>query len=532
MPRYLNVNIDGLIVAGSLGDGYSINLKWATAYVNTPGNKILYNIYMSEGIAPDFSIEFFNSPPAFVSVDGSTNVDIVDLVPGRLYHFAVRAAEYDRSFFDVRTLPPAYNGLVVYPQSLLRDDISATDIIIPLIDAEQFPDAGTAKIGAELINYTSVNRLTNDLILTSASLQRGFNNSVAEPHSTDGYDGYVYWNPAVIFWPVAQEEQNTRVFECWNRFDVDHYSFTIVDGYRQKIKDILTTDLSASDAANTGFPAYDFAGYHRTDPAMILRGDCVGSYIGGYQFCVDGYDGVGRQIRGISIQDANTQRQEVLLSLDGEPVCLVKRRWTGVTCKCMLPYNEYPEARCKFCFGSGIEIGWQQYFNPRRSDGKIMVRFDPSIDDLKATDSGLESDMQPNCWTLVIPTLKDRDFIVRFDQDGNEEFRYEILNVTRNKLFLDNSGAQKFVAQRVRRTDPIYQVSVFRDTSMFLNVINTSVESSIGFAPHSHQITTSEKITSIGQINEITSVSQGHSHVIRNGIMIDNGIGHIHKITL
>jgi len=143
----------------------------------------------------------------------------------------------------------------------------------------------------------------------------------------------------------------------------------------------------------------------------------------------------------------------------------------------------------------------------------------------------LESTLQPNCWGLAVPTIKERDFIVRFDEDGNEEFRYEVLNVTRNKLLLDQTGVQKFVAQRVRKTDILYQVKVFDDTSMFPGVIYTSIESSLGIPPHSHQLEISEKITSISQINQLTGVAAGHNHIIENGSVIET-LGHSHTILL
>jgi hypothetical protein len=646
MPRYLNVNLDGLILCESLGDGYSIKISWSTAFSNVKNNKILYNIYIGTGPSPDFTSEFFNYSPSFISIDGSTSATIIDLTPGQMYWFAVRAAEYDPLTFDPSVLPVVYNNLRAYPQSLLASNISATSTTIPLIDASAFPISGTVKLGGELIRYTSISGnsllvpggtggtgtsitghgsgsgntgngtisnlsivgegptelwtvlcigiqtdgyavfeavgsmskkifdgygnyqlwLANGVVLNNGIISfainkgvvpfvigdkftinvvgptlglmngRGYNGTTANAHNTDGYDGYVYWDPNAILWPVEDEEQNTRVFECWNRFDINHFPYTVQDGYRQTIKDILTTDLTVSDAANANFPAYDFSGYHRTDPVLLLSGVCVGSYIGGQVGCVDGYSGVGMQLRGLNVQDVNQQRQEVQLSLTGEPVVLVRRRWTGTTCECMLPYNEYPEARCPKCLGTGIIVGWTQFFDPRRSDGRIMVRFDPTIDDLVPTDSGLEPQMSPTCWTLGTFTLKDRDFLVRFDQDGNEEFRYEVLNVTRNKLLFGLTGVQKFAAQRIRKTDALYQVPIFRDSSTMPRVIVTSTASSTGFPPHSHTIVVSEKITSISQINEITSVSQGHSHMIEGGIMIDpppgQTIGHKHTFSL
>lgn len=530
MPYYLNVNIDGLIIASSLGDGYSINLKWAHAYPTNRSNKILYNIYMSSEIAPDFTNEFFNQSPVFVSFDGSLNVNIVDLEPGTLYHFAVRAAEYNPAFFDPATLPRAYSELAMLPYSLLSANISATTALIPLVDSTGFPNTGTIKLGAEMINYSSID-INGNLVLNNPSFQRGFNGSFASIHNTNGYDGYVFWDPNAIFWPVEQEEQNTRVFECWNRFDVEHFPFTMTDGYRQKITDILTTNLTYSDTVNTGFPAYDFSGYHRTDPVLLLSGVCLGSYIGGRQGCADGYNGVGLQISGLNVQDANMQRQEVLLSTTGEPVCLVHRRWTGMTCKCMLPYNEYPDNRCNLCFGGGIVVSYIPFYNPRRSDGRIMVHFDPSVDDLVATDSGLESTFLPNVWTLPVPTIKDRDFLVRFDESSNEEFRYEVLNVSRQRFFLDQTAAQRFAVQRIRKTDPIYQVPVDYDTSNFPTTISTDVQSSIGIPPHSHAVVINEKITSVSQINQISGVAAGHSHVIQNGIVLSERL-HNHIIVL
>lgn len=661
MPYYLNETINGLKIAKSNGDGYSINIRWATAYPQISTNKIMYNIWMSKpydhldsAVAPVFEEQFFLTIPAYVSAGTQNNVDIVDLIPGQMYHFGVRAAEYDPTIFNPDVLVPAFNNLATYPQSLLAADISATATTIPLISAEEFPPYGTARIGGELIYYSSVDYVNNllfvpggtsggsvivdqgggnyytagssnvgqgtinglTLVNTNAPTEtwtikcvevlynnlnqpipmtarfvaigsasgtepggheyvwiadgvtvsntilsfsitetsvfrpgdyftvkvqsvppgtsgRGYNGTIANPHNVDGYDGYNFYDPYVVYWPIFIEDGNTHVYQCWNRFDINHIPFTITDGYHQKTTDLLTTNLSVSDAENVGFPAYDYAGWHRTDPVMLLSGACVGSYIGGYMYCADGYSGVGMQVRGLNIEDYNNQRQEVLLSTTGEAVCLVQRQWTGITCSCMLPYNEYPENRCRYCYGTGFVVGWQQYFNPRRSDGKIMVRFDPVVDDLIAQDSGLESTMNPTCWTLTVPTLKDRDFLVRFDIAGNPEFRYEVLNVTRNKLMFGMEGVQKFALQRIRKTDPYYQFRTTYDTSLFPTQIMTTVGSAPGaFAPHVHTLVVNENITSVSQINQITGITLGHSHTIQNGYVMEEGLGHTHEIVL
>jgi|SRR5271166_4065064 len=537
MPYYLNRTIDGIRSANSLGDGYSINVKWARAYPTTTSNSIGYNIYMSSGVAPVYTDSFFMTTPAFVYIGPKTNVDIVDLIPGQLYHFGVRAFEYDPSTFNISYLQSVYENLYTFPQSLLSQNISATDDYVPLLDVSEFDGipSGTVKLGYELIDYSYVDDVNGLLGGATRGASDGIVFTVPAEHDVDGYflDGYSsgYLNPYATLWMPQSEETNIQVYECWNRFDVGNYPYTTVDGYRQTNTDILTTNLEYSDAVNTGFPRYDFAGWHRTDPVLLLNGTCIGSYIGGYMFCADGYNSVGQQVRGLNIQQQNLQRQEVLLSTEGEPVCLMKRTWTGITCKCMLPYNENPGARCQKCFGTGFVVGWSQFFDPRQSDGRIMVRFDPSVDDLLPTDSGLESDFKPTCWTLAVPTLKDRDFLVRFDEDGEQEFRYEILNVTRNKLLLNQTGVQKFALQRIRKTDILYQVKAFYDTSMYPQTLTTSIVSSTGLQPHQHSWVLNEKPT-IGA-TQLTGIAAGHNHVVylspQTGMLeVSEELGHTH----
>lgn len=533
MPYYLNPSNAGISQVGALGDGYSITIKWNRAFVKTAGNRIAYNIYVGTEI-PIFESEFFNQSPSFVCIDGSISTTIIDLTPGQIYRFAVRAVEYDLSIFDFTSLPPAYNNLRLYPESPLREDITATSTIIPLLDVENFPSTGVVKIGVEMVQYTSIDTAANNLVLTSTSLQRGFNNTSATLHTVDGYDGYATYSSTVLFFPVDLEDRNTVIFATQDRFDYDHYAFNLVDGYRQNIKDIVNTDLSVSDEMNAGFPAYSFAGYRRIDPVALLNGECVGSYFGGQRYCADGYNGVGQMLRGLSVDDANTQRQEVLLSLIGEPVVLVKRVWTGIYCFCMRSTQEMPDARCPTCAGSGRVLGWSQYFDSRNSDGRIRMRFDPWVDDLPATDAGLDPEAtKPNAWTLVIPAIKKRDFIVRFDADGNEEFRYEAINVGRNMLFGGALGAQKISLQRIRHTDSLYSIKVFRDTSTMPAIISTSINSSLGIAPHSHTVVRSEKSPTLW--HQITSVSQGHSHTLdfdasSGTLQISQELSHSHTL--
>lgn len=532
MVYYLNPNNAGISFIGTESDGSTLTLKWYRAFPNVPGNLIAYNIYLDTEL-PTFEIELFKNSPAFVSVDGKLQTSINDLTPGQIYRAAVRPVEYDAGSFDLRSeLPTTFNNLRVYPESPLREDITTTSDIVPLLSVDGFPDSGVVKVGAELIQYTSVDTVNNNLELSNIALQRGYRDTDITVHDTDGYDGYVQWSPIVLLFPVSVEDQNTVVFSTQSRFDYPHYAFTLVDGYRQATKDIVNTDLSSNDALNEDFPSYDYAGYHRTDPVALFNGECVGSYFGGEMGCVDGYSGVGMRLRGISVDDRNTQRQEVLLSLIGEPVCLVKRVWTGIYCYCVLATNEQPDARCPTCNGTGRVVGYSQYFNPRSSDGRIQMRFDPWIDDAPLQESGLSVEaVKPNAWTLTVPGIKKRDFIVRFDAGGNEEYRYEVLNLSRNVLFSQNLGAQKLSLQRIRKSDPIYMTKVFRDTSTMPTVIQTNIASSLGIPPHSHSIVRNEKHPSTWQQN--TSVNQAHSHILSwnssTGLLeVSEELGHNH----
>lgn len=525
MVYYFNPTNEGLISASSTGDGYTINITWNPAYPSNKTNKIAYHIYMAT-----VEENVFSEGPKFVSTDGSTSTDIFELTPGQLYHFAVRAVEYSNVIFDITQLPRTFSNLVVYPETLLISNITKTDLTIPVLDVETFPSHGVIQLGYELINYLSLDTLNNDLVLTNVS-QRGFFNTNARFHHTDGYDGYHTIFPPLVRFTLGREELNTRIFPCQSRFEYPSYQFTLTDGYHQVTKDLLTTDLAGSDAFNQNFPTYDYAGWHRTNPADLLTGVCVGSYIGGEQFCADGYNGVGRVVRGLSLQDQNNQRQEVLLNVTGEPVVLIRRVNTGITCSCYTPEREYADDRCPKCYGSKFVVGYQQFFNPRRSDGRILVRFSPADDDLIMNEAGLESTFTTDCWTLTVPTVKDRDIIVRFDEDDNEEFRYEILSVNRNKTIESLQGAQKFRVQRIRKYDPAYQIRVFRNTQFVPQTLNTSAGATTGIPSHTHTIVINEKTTSLLQINQTTGISQSHNHPIVNGQVMEV-LGHTHTIIL
>jgi len=537
-PEYIPHTLAGLKMAINRGDGYTVALEWNRAFPDVFGYQVAYNIYYSS-----VRDDVFSEDVKFVSLldeDGYFNANILGLTPGDTYYFAVKATEWDPAWVALSQLPTV-DGLWIYPEGMLLADITEDDATIFISDIDMFPAYGIVQIGAELIRYSSKNNALNSLIVADPAIDRGFLETTARIHTTDGYDGFVLRdNPNVRFWK-GYEDPNEKVFQATVSFDYPNHARTDADGYRTITQDLLTTNLGGVDDSLADFPSYDFTGWRRTDPAAYLNGDCVGTYFGGELFCADGYDGVGRQIRGVSINEESMRRQEYLLDTlgTGSPCVLVRRVRTGIRCSCYLPTVEHGDDRCPTCFGTGFLTGYEQFFNPRRADGRIMVRFSPATEDLKFENAGLESVFHPACWTLAYPTVKDRDFIIRFNEDGTEEFRYEILDVERNRLLDSFTGRQIFNVNRVRKTDPIYQWRAIRSTANIPSTLVTSISMTSGpggILPHTHDITiNSDGISSLAQINQTTSHSgaggQLHSHPIINGI-ISEILGHTHLIIL
>jgi len=218
-------------------------------------------------------------------------------------------------------------------------------------------------------------------------------------------------------------------------------------------------------------------------------------------------------------------REEYLITATGKECSLFKRMRNGKQSQHYESSKENTAYRGVDNYGTTMVGGYEQFFNPRRSDGRIMVRFGPTKEDYKRDESGLENTFIPDCWCLTTPTIQDGDFIIRYNKDGSEEWRYEIIDVTRNDTLLSDSGMQKFTAVRVRKTDPIYQVRAFRDTAMYPREILTGLGGNANIPYHVHRIQISEKITTPTQINQMTSVERGHNHAVVNGVIKESGAG-------
>jgi hypothetical protein len=527
MPTYHNEPFRGCRFAGSSGDGYTVILRWYKA-VPVPNDYILaYNIYYSTN-----RDEVFSEDVKFMVPDATRDtVSVTGLRPGDVYYFAVRATEFEPGTVNLNQLP-ATGPCRVYPEAALRFNITDESLRIPIQDADQFPALGVVQIGAELIQYSSLDIADGYLILSDID-QRGVYNTEARLHTVDGYDGYrTYDNPFVRFFKGFEDDNGAVVLEE-NKFEFPNYPRTDADGYKDRV-DVVNKDYTPIDEANDDFKHWDQTGWRRTHPADMLAGKCIGSYYGGEHFCADGYEGVGRQVRGLSFQDHMNQREELLLETDGRPCMLFKRQWEGKVSNTYINHRENTAHRGLDNYGTSMVHGYEQFFNSRRSDGKIMVRFGPTKEDIKRNEEGLENEFIPNCWTLVYPSIKDGDFIIRYDLNGAEEFRYEIIDVERNDTVLEGTGAQKFTAVRVRKTDPIYQVRAIHDTATMPEELSTSigmVSGPGGIPPHIHMIKINENITVVDQVNQTTSLMQGHNHPVVSGV-VQEVLGHTHTIVL
>jgi len=112
---------------------------------------------------------------------------------------------------------------------------------------------------------------------------------------------------------------------------------------------------------------------------------------------------------------------------------------------------------CKSCFGTGYEGGYAQYNYRRREDGRVMVMFGDTMEDLKlGSHTHLEQAYEPQCWTLPNPAIRDRDLIVRYDFNDDMEYIYEVLDVTKDKLFYRHYTRQRLKLKRMDKTDIIY----------------------------------------------------------------------------
>lgn len=529
----------GLVAALDEGTGTEVELNWKQAYPYDEDNIVFYNVYFAEKRA-----DVFDGYPDFMAQD--TTITIGGISPGNQLFFGVRVAEYDSNLFTITGLQHAGPDLFYYPDAYVDGYFSATDLSISSSSVSGFPNFGILRIGDELIAYSSKSLISSQFTIRSTG--RGYGGTKAEAH-------YVGQR---IFLYAGRQDGNTIIAQATPSFQKPNYAIAYVgfgegcrlDGYRdgydgyagvgpdgyidgylmfkQESVDSMTTDGKNNDKSGD-FERLDYCGSYRThSPASFMQNQCTGTYWGGVQLQPDP-NNPGEMIR-VRVPDVRVhmlQREELLLETTGEPFVLIRRMWTGARCPCFMRVREHPDKRCPLCYGTGFTQGFAQFFNPRRPDRRILVRVDPATDDLNIVDrGGFESVYEPTGWTLPFPAIKDRDVLIRFNPDNTESWRYFVLNVTRNKAFFDQTGAQKLSLKRIPKTDVIYQFPVTRDARPLAVTHTTSVNSAPAVPAHSHSLIISQG-TSLATLKTATLESEGHNHVIFNGV-VQEVLNHTH----
>lgn len=439
----------GLRVVEDVGNGMGLRLSWGRAIASDSNNLVHYNIYYS-----DTRFGVFSDWPQAITTEQQV---IINVEPGKLHYFAVRATEFDPAEFDITQLEQIGTDLYQYPDTvILQNDIDAYGAALDVVNTNGYPESGFLLVDTEVMQYSVKTGSAFDVEDT----ERGEIVTYIDTHDA---------GTEVKLWHGV-EDKNTVIFEetaAWHRSHGVPRNTTAAaegelnvadDGYREAAADHLTTDLTASDENTEDFPSYDYNSYHRPSLQATFSGDCVKSYVGGE------FNGG----RGFFFQDRNLARLDAILQVTGEPLVLLRRKWTGRRCRCQGLRREHPTTRCKYCYSVGFEGGYDRYVNPRpiserfeNTEGFILARISPYTDDLELTSAqSLSQPVELDAWTINVPTLKDRDFIVRFNEDGTEEFRYEVLDVNRNKLFFGQTGKQGFKVRRHDKTDIIYAYDV------------------------------------------------------------------------
>ena len=538
-PKYTR-NEAGIKLFANEGDG-KMSLSWLQAFPDPSNYKVVYNIYFST-----LENDVISENVKFVSISPSLNCIVSDFTPnfnaqqlslGQVYFAVVRATEFDPAWYNISLLPQDESQndpyLFVYPESMLAADLDGYSLIIPLSDVSMFPAYGVVEVGYELIRYIGKD-LVNNYLLAS---ERGFLNTNPRIHQQNGWDGYNVLDGIVRFWK-GLEEDNIFIIQEQCKFTNPTIPFLDSSGYRdQNLVGIVTTDNHVSDEHLIQSPFLDYVGWRRTNPKTLFDGSCIDSYIGGENFCADSKLGINRQLRGIPLEYQALRREEALLNDigTGENCVLLNRLWDGITCRCMEINQELPDPRCSLCYGTGYIGGYNQFMNPRESSRTISIRFGTANEDLKRLAPGLESDISFPCWTIGAWSLRDSDVIIRYNLDGTEEYRYSVLDCTRNKLLFSQYGNQHFTAKRIVKTSMIYSWKPLSNAEFLPSEIKTTVGLMKGpngvSLPHVHSIVVSESIVNLSQINQFTSLNLQHNHRIENGIILET-LGHSHSIIL
>lgn len=447
----------GVYLVDNLGDGYHVNVTWHPARTTRANNDLAYLIYYST-VRSDV---FYEGPklitqgrrlPAPETINGADAqlygyFAQIPVQVGVTYYFGVRATEFPHT-----TLPAIpedgygvlADGLVVVDgysfeiptQQVLMEVVSGSgSVVIPVTTTAGYASAGGyITVGAEIMRYTS---LTDTEFVVSSTGRGLFGTEIQPTHNIGEYVRMYYGN----------YDDNTVIAKGLVSWETPH------DSGRTR-PDLVTTDFTLEDGYHTGFEYFDYCGYHRYRPDELFNDQQCNTYVGGE------YNGH----RGLNLYDRMLANEEQLLEVTGEPSILLRRIWSGGVCICRTSRKDSAAVRsCALCFGTGFKGGYVQYFNPRRADNRIMVHFAPSDEEIAMkAQAGWDQTFTPGTWTLAVPSVKDRDVIVRFDEYGQMDWIYVVDSVSRGKLMFGRSARQKLKLSRLDKTNVLYQFKIVK----------------------------------------------------------------------
>ncbi len=449
----------GIYFVDNIGDGYHLNAVWHPARTTRPDSDLAYLIYYSATRSDVFYEEpkLITQGRKVVKPETIQGADAqlfgyfaqIPLPVGVTYYFGIRATEYPHSALPIvpadgyganasgRVVVDGYSFKVPSPQTLLSNVNGSGAIIITVTSTSGHANiGGYITVGAEIMRYTALTGTT--FIVPSNG--RGLFGSVIQPSHSIGenvklyygnYDDNTVIDKNVVLWEPPNDPKRMR-------------------------PDLVTTDFTLEDGYNTGFQPFDYCGYHRQYPDDLFTAKQCNTYVGGT------YDGSV----GLYLTERQMAVEEQLLSVTGEPVILMRRLWQGQACICRTSRKDIATVRsCAICFGTGFKGGFIQYNNPREDNTRIMVHFSPNDEDLgMGPQAGWEQKFKPNAWTLNVPSIKDRDLIIRFDHENKNQIQwiYIVNMVSRGETIFGTATRQKLNLSRLDKTDVVYTYKIIK----------------------------------------------------------------------
>lgn len=463
LPVWSDLFRPGIQFAEDLGLGSVIKTSWKPATSPAGMSDTYYNVYYSTILE-----DLFDRPRA---ITDQLDVTITGLMGGDGYYFATRATYYPEDQAIQQLSNPA-PGLYLYPQTIVVAEVdgyyNSTDLT-PLVvspNTNGFPNYGYLKVGSEVMAYTS--KTSTSFVI---SQRDAFSLGNLETHTNGAtielFKGIEDINLSFQFAMPTWDAGSWSPWLTPAPGDPDGYaSMQDSDGYRAWMVDNLHEDHSEFETENIDFVSQDeLCGTYKansTTMVNIYTGNQCGTYFGGRE---DGFSG------GIRLTDVNLRREEMLLAQTGEPFMLLRAKSTGRQCPRFSIRGEHSAERCSICYGTKIVGGFDRYIYQRtyrpnitNPNGLIAMRVTPYRNDIPLLQyRGISQIDELSIWAPAIPTIKKRDIIIRYlpidpGDVPQEEFRYEVLNVERNRVFFGDDGKQTLT---VRKLDKTHEVMTF-----------------------------------------------------------------------